>query len=334
MTMKNLIMEITGVFGPTGDEGAIRDYIEEKVRPYADEISTDALGNLIVKKNGASSDKKIMFAAHMDSIGLIVTYIEDNGYIRIAPLGCLGTAGVAHQKVMFKNGVIGVVTYEEKYTKSDGAFEKFYIDIGTSSREETEEYVHLGDSCVYYAPTVELANDMLSSPYVDNRVACAILIKALENQKNYKYDTYFVFSTQEEVGMRGAQTATFGIMPDIGIAVDGTFADEMNGHKNYPVKCGNGPAIKIMDHSVVCSPKVKQMLVDTARNNDIPCQLELITGGGSDTATIQLTGKGVPAGCISYPMRYIHTMVETVSLIDAEYCTLLVQKVTEEGAGL
>ncbi len=333
--MKDLVMETAGVFGPSGDEEIIRDYIFEAVKDFADKISTDALGNLTVYKKGVSSEKKIMLAAHMDTVGLMVTYIEDNGCMRFTVLGGVAPSTVAYQKVVFKNGTVGVVAPEGKDCSANGPMDKFYIDIGTSSKEETAELISEGDTCVYFAPSAELANDVIASPYIDNRVSCAIFIECIKKIKTYKYDTYFVFTTQEEVGMRGAKTSAFGIMPDIGIAVDVTFAgDTVNPAKKIQIDMGAGPAIKIKDHSVVCSPKVKNMLVETAKANDIPYQLEVIENGGSDTAAIQMTGAGIPAGCISIPMRYIHTMSETVSINDIENTVKLICAVIECGAGL
>lgn len=333
--MKDLIMETVGVFGPSGDEETIREYIYDAVKAYADNIRTDALGNLIVYKKGSSSAKKIMLAAHMDSIGLMVTYIEDNGCMRFTVLGGVAPSTLAYQKVVFKNGIVGVVAPEGRDCSTTGPMERFYIDIGTSSKEETAELVAEGDTCVYFAPAAELANDVLAAPYIDNRASCAVFIECLRTISSYKYDTYFVFTTQEEVGMRGAQTAAFGIMPDIGIAVDVTFAgDTINPAKKIQIDMGAGPAIKVKDHSVVCSPAVKNMLVETAKAANIPYQLEIIENGGSDTAAIQMTGAGIPAGCISIPLRYIHTMSETVSISDIENTARLVCTVIERGADL
>ena len=333
--MKELIMDITGVFGPAGDEGVIRDYITEKVKDYADDIKTDAMGNLIVYKKGASSDKKLMFAAHMDSIGLMVTYIEDNGFIRFTTLGGISPATIANQKVIFKNGLIGIVAHEGKDATAQGPMDKYYIDIGTFSKEETEELIELGDTCVFYSPAVELANDCISSPYLDNRLSCAILITALQNVATPKYDTYYVFTTQEEVGLRGAKTAAFSIMPDMGIALDVTLTgDAIKPIRTMAVSLNGGAAIKVKDSSVVCSPRVKEMLVNTAKANDIKYQIEILEAGGTDTAAIQLTGAGILAGCISTPVRYVHSMSETASLDDALCVEKLVEKVIEQGADM
>lgn len=333
--MKDLFLDIAAAFGPSGDEEPVRECIKELVSDYADEISTDALGNLIVLKKGESSDKKIMFAAHMDSIGLMATYIEDNGCIRFTALGGVAPLTVANQKVIFKNDTVGVVTFEGKSGFNASSFDNMYIDIGTSSREETLEFVNVGDSCVYLAAYTDMANDNFSSTYVDNRISCAILVECIRTVKKYKYDTYYVFTTQEEVGMRGAKTAAFAIMPDVGIAVDVTIAgDTVNPSNSMPVKLGAGPAIKIRDKSLVCSPAIKQMLVDTAAQNGIPYQMEVLVNGGTDAAAMQLAGAGIPSGAISIPMRYVHTMSETANMYDVENTKILIDKVIEQGAGL
>ena len=331
--MKDLILDITGIFGPAGDEACVREYITEKVKDKATSISTDALGNLIVFIKGESSDKKVMFAAHMDSIGLMVTYIEDNGFLRFTTLGGISPATIANQKVIFKNGMIGIVAYEGKDCTAQGPMDKFYIDIGTFSKQESEELVNLGDTCVFYSPAVELANDCISSPYLDNRLSCAILIEALNSAKSFKYDTYCVFTTQEEVGLRGAKTAAFAIMPDVGIALDVTLTgDTIKPARSMACKLGGGAAIKVKDSSLICSPRVKEMLVRLAKENNVPYQIEILEAGGTDTAAIQLTGAGIPAGCISVPTRYVHSMSETACLGDAESAQKLVELIMEQGA--
>ncbi len=333
--MRDLVKEITAVFGPAGDEAVIREYITNKVKDYADDIKTDAMGNLIVYKKGGSSEKKLMFAAHMDSIGLMVTYIEDNGCLRFTKLGGVYAPVLANQKIVFKNGTMGIVTYEGKDCTSTGPMEKFYIDIGALTKEEAQKLVKVGDTCVYMAAQADLANNMISTMYLDNRLSCAVLIEALKSAVSFKYDTYCVFTTQEEVGLRGAKTAAFGIMPDIGIAIDGTLTgDAINPVRQMEVSLCKGPAIKIKDSSVICSPAVKNMLVEEAEEIGIPYQLEILEAGGTDTAAMQMTGAGIPAGCVSIPMRYVHTMSETASLDDTMNAVKLIAKVIEDGAKL
>ncbi len=329
--MKDLVLDITGIFGPSGDEELIRNFISELVSEYADEIKTDALGNLIVHKKGPG--KKIMLAAHMDQIGLMATAVEESGYVRFAPIGGVSPSTLVNQKVVFKNGVIGVVSMEGKDCTASGPISKFFIDIGTGSREETEELISPGDNCIFYAPAVELANDIISSPYLDNRVSCAVLIEVLRSLKALQYDAYFVFTTQEEVGLRGAKAAAFGIMPDLGIAIDVTgTGDIINPAHIMSVKLGAGPTVKIKDASVICSPMVRRLLEQTAEKHQIPYQPEILEYGGTDTASIQLTGAGIPAGCISIPTRYIHSMSETCSMSDVENAARLLTALLEEGA--
>lgn len=329
--MKDLVLDITGIFGPSGDEELIRNFISELVSEYTDEIKTDALGNLIVHKKGPG--KKIMLAAHMDQIGLMATAVEESGYVRFAPIGGVSPSTLVNQKVVFKNGVIGVVSMEGKDCTASGPISKFFIDIGTGSCEETEELISPGDNCIFYAPAVELANDIISSPYLDNRVSCAVLIEVLRSLKALQYDAYFVFTTQEEVGLRGAKAAAFGIMPDLGIAIDVTgTGDIINPAHIMSVKLGAGPTVKIKDASVICSPMVRRLLEQTAEKHQIPYQPEILEYGGTDTASIQLTGAGIPAGCISIPTRYIHSMSETCSMSDVENAARLLTALLEEGA--
>ena len=180
---------------------------------------------------------------------------------------------------------------------------------------------------------MELANDIISSPYLDNRVSCAVLIDVLRSLKTLQYDAYFVFTTQEEVGLRGAKAAAFGIMPDLGIAIDVTgTGDIINPAHIMSVKLGAGPTVKIKDASVICSPMVRRLLEQTAEKHRIPYQPEILEYGGTDTASIQLTGAGIPAGCISIPTRYIHSMSETCSMSDVENAARLLTALLEEGA--
>ncbi|MBE5817074.1 MAG: M42 family metallopeptidase [Clostridiales bacterium] len=322
--MKDFLMEIAGVFGPAGDEGLIREYITEKIKDIADEIRVDAMGNLIALKKGSGEGKRVMVAAHMDSIGIMVTNVEKEGYLRFATIGGVNPQVLVNQKVMFKNGIIGVVTSEDKNASS------LYIDIGAIDDADAKNMVSFGDYGVYYAPSAELANDVIASPYMDNRVSCLVAIEALKRMKNVKHDVYFVFTTQEEVGLRGAKAAAYSVMPDIGIAVDVTgTGDNLSTNKHMAVRMGAGAAIKIKDGSVLCHPKVKAMIENIARENEIPYQLEILEYGGTDTSAIQLTGAGIPAGAISIPARYIHSMSETVSLSDVEACITLLTKTLE-----
>ena len=210
------IMELTGILralnfahSPSGDEGDISALIYTMARPWADEITSDVMGNLVAHKKG--NGPKVMFAAHMDSIGFIVTHIEKEGFLRVGKLGGISPKDVLNTRVCFKNGVRGVLVAEEK-TEDKVKLEDCYIDIGARDEEQARTLVQVGDTAVYDTAvynTVAEVNGRVISPYLDGRIACAVLLKAMEQVTARENDLYFVFTVQEEVGTRGAKTAAW-----------------------------------------------------------------------------------------------------------------------------
>ena len=321
MELFELIQTLVAAHGPSGDEGGIRECITSLVAEYADEIKTDTLGNLIVHKKG--SGPKAMFAAHMDSIGFIVTHIEDDGFLRVAPIGGINPASVLGTSVTFKNGVRGVFVKEEKSEISGLKMDSCCLDIGAENKEEAAEMVQVGDTAVYATPTFRSRNKAYS-PYLDDRIACAILVETLRNLKDTDNDLYFVFTVQEEVGLRGAQTAAWGIAPDYGIALDVTFSDDSAGSaKHGTTQLGKGAAIKLMDGGIICHPTMVGKLTSLAENGKIDAQKDIIRAGRTDAGPIHLTQSGVCTGGISIPCRYMHSPCECVDLHDVESCIQL-----------
>ena len=325
-TLKTL-QTINACHGPAGDESGVADAIEKLAASYADEIRRDVMGNLIVRKKG--SGPKVMFAAHMDSIGFIVTHIDEKGFLRFGKVGGLRPNSCIHTPVRFKNGVRGVVSLDCGVEPKDMTLEDLYIDIGAKNREEAQGMVRIGDTAVFDAPAFA-AGDRLVSPYMDDRIACVVLLKALETLGKSNNDLYFVFTVQEELGLRGATTAAYGVDPDYGVAVDVTWSDdELNpGHKGSSV-AGGGAAIKVMDGSVICHPRMVKKLEEMAVARDIPCQMDVIRQGGTDAGSIHLTRSGVYTGGVSIPCRYMHSPVEMVDARDVEACARLVAAFAE-----
>lgn len=319
MELFDYMQRLNAAHGPAGDEAGIRAVIEELARPYADEMTTDTLGNLIVRKKG--SGPKIMFAAHMDSIGFIVTHIEKEGFLRVGRLGGIRPQEIAFTPVRFKNGVKGVIVPEEKAEFGKLKLDECFIDIGASSEEEAKKLVQVGDTAVYDTDVISMGNKVVS-PYMDNRVSCAILLAALEQlPKNCPNDIFFVFTVQEEVGLRGSRTAAYAIEPDYGIAVDVTDVDDTPGsEKNGTVQLGKGAAIKVMDSSIICHPEVVSKLSRLAEEKNIPAQKDILRAGGTDAGAIHVSRMGVCTGGISVPCRYIHTPVEMTDLADFKAC--------------
>lgn len=322
MELLNILKTLNAAHGPSGDEGEIREAVAELARPFADEITADALGSLIVRKKGAGP--RLMLAAHMDSIGLIVTHIEKEGFLRAGRLGGISPREAAYAPVRFRNGVRGVLVPEEKADPGKLKLDQCFIDIGAGDRESAEKLVRVGDTAVYDAGAVQVGKRVLS-PYLDNRISCAILLLAMERIARPENDLYFVFTAQEEVGLRGVRPAAWGIDPDCGIAVDVTDVDDTPGsEKSGTARLGGGPAIKVMDSSVICHPAVVEALERTARALELPVQRDILRAGGTDAGAIHTTRIGVRTGGISVPCRYIHTPQEMADLRDAEGCVSLI----------
>lgn len=319
MDIFNILQALNACHGPSGDETGVAECIRTVAAPYADEHWIDPMGNLIVHKRG--NGPKLLFAAHMDSIGMIVTHIEEEGFLRFGKVGGLGQFSLLYTPVRFANGTRGLVG--ENADAKEPAIEGLFIDIGAHSREEAERLVHIGDTAVFDTPSF-IAGDRMISPYMDNRISCAVLLAVLESLENSLNDLYFVFTTQEEVGLRGAKTAAYAIDPDYAIAVDVTLSDDVPGARhNGSSVLGRGAAIKVMDSSVICHPNMVEKLTDLAQKRNIPYQTDVIRAGGTDAGTIHVSRTGVYTGGISIPCRYIHTPTEMVQLSDVEACVRL-----------
>ena len=323
MELFELIQTLSSAHGPSGDEADIRNILSELASPMADEVAWDTMGNLIVHRKGPGS--KVMLAAHMDSIGFIVTHIEKEGFLRMGKLGGISPKEAVYTPIRFKNGVRGVVVPEEKADFGKLKLDECYIDIGARDEEQAKKLVQVGDTAVYDSPCF-LQGSGVISPYLDNRISCAVLLAVLERIQASVNDLYFVFTSQEEVGLRGAKTAAWAIDPDWAIAVDVTDVDDTPGsERSGTVQLGQGAAVKLMDSSIICHPEVVAKLEGLAQVQGISVQRDIMRGGGTDAGAIHTTRLGVKTGGISVPCRYIHTPVEMADLGDAEACIKLVE---------
>ena len=321
--MKELIQTLCQTFGPSGYEEKVAEVIKGLLKGKVDEIRTDALGNLIAVKKG--NGKKIMLAAHMDEIGVIISYIDDKGFLRFGNVGGVYAHVALGQRVVFESGLVGVVWYEENLdSMKDLKLDKMFIDIGTTSREETEKLVKVGDLAVFTAPTVE-QNGIIISKALDDRIGCAVLVQTALNAPETDNEIYYVFTAQEEVGLRGARTAAYGILPDMALAVDVTDMGDIPNCKPMAVKMGHGPTIKIKDSSVMCHPEVIKKLTEAAQKEGIPYQNEVLLAGGTDAGSIHITAGGIPSGGVSLATRYIHDTAEMIALKDVENAVRLLE---------
>lgn len=308
--------KVAGAFGPSGREDEVREVIASLAADFADEVTTDTLGNLICRKKG--SGRKILFAAHMDSIGVVATYIDEKGFIRFSPVGGLFHGDLVNIQVRFASGVRGVISFEEKPPFKELTLDNLFIDIGAKDRADAQKLVSIGDFAVYASDSFA-QNGVICGPYMDNRIGCVALLLAMERLSQTENDLYFVFTVQEEVGLRGAGAAAFALVPDVAIAVDVTDTGDMPERKTpMAVELGKGPAIKVMDHSVICTPAVCQALEQAAKAEKIAVQHEILRFGGTDTAALQKSRGGIPVGAVSIPTRYIHSPSELCAVSDIE----------------
>lgn len=313
------LKKLCETYSPSGNEDKVRELIKQEISTYADDVYVDQMGNLIVHKKG--NGEKIMLAAHMDQIGLMVNSISEDGFLKFSSVGGLIPFMLISQKVVFENGVVGVINSETDL-ENEGDLSKLsvsslYIDIGASTREEAEKRTCIGMTAVFAEEFYE-DDEIIISKCIDNRIGCYILTEILKSQMESNYDIYYVFTVQEEVGCRGAVTAAYYIEPNMAISIDITPAGDVPGTKNSNVKLGKGAAIKLMDPSMITHPKIRDLLIQKAKENGINYQLEIMHRGGTDSGSIHTSKDGVPSGVISIPTRNSHTAAELINKNDVD----------------
>ncbi len=324
----NLLKELTQTVAVSGSENNLFELIKSEIKDFVDDIYSDSLGNLIAHKRGEG--KKLLFAAHTDEIGIMANYIDDNGFVRFAPVGGLNLNSALFQRVVFENGTIGTVCLESKCdVKKDLKISTMYIDIGAKNKEEAQKLVSAGDTASFVGEFVKRSTTVVSKG-LDNRAGVYILIEAIKQINHSPFDLYFVFSSQEELGMRGSRTATYNIEPDYAISLDVTDTGDTPNCKTMDVKLCGGAAIKIMDNSVITNRDVRNAIEKCAKESSIPYQFEILTFGGTDAGAMQLVKSGTKAGAISLPVRYIHTPCETADIGDITACITLVSEFSKK----
>jgi putative aminopeptidase FrvX len=327
--MKELIRRLTEAFSPSGSEAAIRELIRSEIEPLAQEIRVDPLGSLVARKGPtvvgrksrskagtAARAKRIMIAAHMDEIGLVATHIDSHGFVRFTTLGGVIPQMLLGGRVRFVNGTRGVMHAEPlERTGDTPGFDKMFIDVGASS--DKGHPVKIGDMAGFERSFEDLGERLVAKS-MDDRIGCAVVIEAMRALESTPSEVYFVFTTQEEVGTRGAGTAAYGLDPDVGISVDVTGWGDTPGRKGFEMYLGRGPAIKIRDGGMISDPRVVEWMINTAQRAGLPFQREVLTGGTTDARAIQVARAGVPVGCVSIPCRYVHSPSEMVDYSDVQ----------------
>jgi tetrahedral aminopeptidase len=313
--MKELIKKLVESVGPSGFEAAVRNLIQAEIKGLADEIRVDAMGNLIARKGKKGpGGQRIMLSAHMDEIGVIATHIDDNGFVRFTTIGGVRPHTCYGGRVRFVNGVSGMIGGERlEAPEKVLTFEQLFIDVGATSRADCP--VKVGDPAIFDRPMLDLGNRLVSKA-MDDRISCAVLIETLRQLKTTPNEVFFVFSTQEEVGLRGATTAAFSVDPEIGISVDVTGVGDTPRSSKMEVGLGKGPTVKVRDGGMISDPRLVRFMADTAEKAGIPYQLEILEGGTTDARAMQVSRAGMPASCVSIPTRYIHSPSEMVDYGD------------------
>ena len=336
-----LLKELCEASGIPGFEGRIRDIVRRELDPIVDEISVDAMGNMICVKRKPGA-LKVMIAAHMDEIGFMVSNIDDKGWIRLVPLGGHDPRNMVaqHVRICTEDGDLTGVLYpglKPPHIQKDSDRNKkpevsdFVVDLGLPA-DIVKEKVSIGTPVTMRQNFLELG-DCVSCKSMDNRVAVYTMIRAMQSTSEFGFETYAVATSQEEIGLRGATTSANSISPDIGICLDTTLATDIpgvSGHEQI-TKLGEGTAIKIFDSSAIQHPQLVKCLRQLADKRDIKWQHEILPRGGTDSAAMQKSGSGVPVATISVPTRYIHTTIETVHKEDLQGAVNLLTAFLEEG---
>jgi putative aminopeptidase FrvX len=345
MAIDEMLEKLSNACGVAGREEEVRGLMKKMLKPYVDELKEDNLGNVIGLKKGKKKAPRVMLAAHMDEIGLLVKTISKEGFLQFAKIGGIDDRILLAQKVIVyteKDPLDGIVgskpphIQKEEERKKAITFDKLFIDIGAEDEKAARRMgVEIGDPIGFDIKFTRAGKNIVMGKAFDDRVGCAVMAETMKRLTKTNCTVYAVGTVQEEVGLRGATTAAFGIHPDVGIALDVTVAGDIPGVKEVeaPIKIRKGPSITVADKGLITHPKILKLLIDAAEENKIPYQLETGLPGSTDAARISLTREGVPSGVISIPTRYIHSPASLLSLNDVENTVKLtvaaVQKVPE-----
>ncbi|HPE68679.1 MAG TPA: M42 family metallopeptidase [Thermotogota bacterium] len=331
--MKETLQRLTAISAPSGREKPVQQAILQELEGVIDGHRLDPVGNLVVWKEGKGTHpKKILLDGHSDEIGLVITRIDEKGFLRVDPVGGVNPLTLLGTMVRFGD-YPGVVAFEgetsEELSKNfkHPSYDILFVDIGATSKEDAENKVQVGQFGTYVSSFWEMG-PMWVSKSQDDRVACAIIIEVFRGLKACENTVYGVFSVQEEVGLVGSSVAAFDIHPDIAIAIDVTAnSDTPKTFKRMDLQLGKGPTIKIKDRASISDAKIVDLLESTAKQNQIPFQFEVLLFGGTNAAGYQVTGPGIPSGTLSIPCRYVHSPHEMVHQSDVENAIRLLSKV-------
>lgn len=337
-----LLKRLTETNGVSGNEKEVRNLIIEEIKDYVDDIKIDKLGNVIAYKKGTIESPKVMIAAHMDEVGLMVSKIEKSGLIRFTSVGGIDKRVLVSKTVHIgEDKIPGVIGAKPIHLQSGGerskvlSYQQLYIDIGATSDEQVKGKIKVGDYIAFNSEYREFGNNLVKAKALDDRVGCSVLIDLLKTER--KLSIYGVFTVMEEVGLVGAGPAAYEIDPDVGIVLEGTTCSDVPDVDQHlqATKLGNGPAISLMDRTTIFNKKLRNTIVEVAKENDIPHQFRRTTFGGNDSGRIHLAKEGAITATLSVPCRYIHSPISVMSKDDYEntkkLLKLLIERIEKGG---
>jgi endoglucanase len=331
-----LLRDLSDAFGPSGNEDQVRRILKRELEPCADKVKVDKLGNILFYHDGKEGYPKIMLSAHMDEVGVLVTFIENEGFLRFENLGGIPSNTLPGQRIIFQGekgelkGIVGtkpphIMTVDEQNKVIP--VEDLFIDIGAESLDKARaKGADIGMMGVFDVEFTELGGGYVRGKALDDRAGCAVLVGVFKALKDSPYNFVAVGSVQEELGMRGARTAAWQIDPDYGLALEGTFAADVPGTRpdRTSATLKGGPVITIMDRTVLTDPVVLKALINVGREKAIPFQFKKVPVGGTDAGAIHLTKAGVPSGTVAVPCRYIHGPAAVAHVDDVKNSVSLV----------
>jgi putative aminopeptidase FrvX len=331
-----LLAALSNAFGPPGSEEGVREVLREELEDHSDEVRVDKLGNIFFYHHGSDSNPKFMLAAHMDEVAFLVTFIDENGFLRFQTLGSITSNIMLGQRILLRGekdylrGIIGskpphIMTEEER--KKVVPIEDLFIDIGAGNPEEAKRKgVDVGTLGVFDAEFAELGGGYIRGKAFDDRAGCTVLVEAFKALEDSPCNLVAVGSIQEEVGLRGARTAAWQVDPDFGLALEGTFAADVPGSRadRVSAKLKEGPVVTIVDRTTITHPIVLKTLIKVGKEKSIPFQFKKVPSGGTDAGAIHLTKAGVPSGTVAVPCRYIHGPASVAHIDDLRNTVALV----------
>lgn len=333
-----LLRELSNAFGPSGDEEEPRELLKKELEKCADETRVDKLGNIFFVHHGKKSCPRVMLSAHMDEVGFIITFVENEGFLRFEPLGGITNNLLPGQRILLrtdKGCVKGIVGTKPPHIISPDELNKvvpvedLFIDVGAESLEAARKKgVDVGVLGVFDVEFAELGGGYVRGKALDDRAGCTVLVHVFKSLKDSPYNVVAVGSVQEELGMRGARTAAWQVDPDYALALEGTFAADVPGTRpdRTSAKLRGGPVITMLDRTVFTHPTVLKALVKGAREKRIPFQFKKVPTGGTDAGAIHLTKAGVPSGTVAVPCRYIHGPAAVMHVDDLKNTVAIVRE--------